>query len=93
MVAAPPRPARRTRRDGLPENIDFYDTGCEVSQSCLECPLEWCRYDLPDNLRTYRSAEREMEAKRLRNDENASIDEIAATMRISRRTVFRMLAR
>ena len=37
----------RARRDSLPENTPYQDTGCEVHHSCLTCPLVRCRYDVP----------------------------------------------
>ena len=29
----------------LPEHVNYRDTGCDVSPSCLQCPLPVCRYD------------------------------------------------
>ena len=34
--------------DIVPEFIHYEDTGCEVSQACLNCPLPQCKYDDPD---------------------------------------------
>lgn len=31
----------------LPEEVDWKDTGCDVSPSCLACPLHRCRYEMP----------------------------------------------
>lgn len=39
--------AIRMRRRGLPEHTNYQDTGCEVSPSCLRCPLAICKYDAP----------------------------------------------
>ena len=33
------------RRDSLPEHARYKDTGCELSPSCLRCPLVRCQYD------------------------------------------------
>jgi len=38
---------RPTPRRGLPEHSDYEDTGCELSPSCLRCPLAICKYDDP----------------------------------------------
>jgi AraC-like DNA-binding protein len=35
----------RPRVDALPENINYRDTGCDVSPSCLRCPLPRCKFD------------------------------------------------
>ena len=31
----------------LPERYPYRDEGCEVSPSCLKCPLPQCKYDEP----------------------------------------------
>ena len=33
--------------DAMPEFYHYEDTGCEVSSSCLDCPLPQCKYDDP----------------------------------------------
>ena len=33
--------------DLLPEIMAYRDTGCEISEHCLECPLPSCKYDDP----------------------------------------------
>lgn len=40
---SPPKPQRSS--DGLPENYDYKDTGCDLHPRCLECPLVQCRYE------------------------------------------------
>lgn len=41
-------PRRRgPRRDALPEGREYRDDGCEVSGSCLSCPLPRCRFEEP----------------------------------------------
>ncbi len=37
----------RTTVDAVPEFFHYEDTGCEVSLSCLNCPLPQCKYDDP----------------------------------------------
>lgn len=39
--------SRPTPRRGLPEHTNYRDTGCYISESCLNCPLPVCRYDMP----------------------------------------------
>ena len=39
--------AVKTMMDQGPEYYHYEDTGCEVSPSCLTCPLPQCKYDDP----------------------------------------------
>ncbi len=83
---------RRIRRDALPEHVDFQDRGCELAPSCLRCPLVRCRYDEPGGARKIRQDPRD-EAIRVRHAEGVAIDALASEFSISRRSVFRVLAR
>ena len=83
---------RRIRRDALPEHVDFQDRGCELSPSCLRCPLALCRYDQPGGARKIRQDPRD-EAICVRHAEGVAIDALASEFSISRRSVFRVLAR
>ncbi len=83
---------RRIRRDALPEHVDFQDRGCELAPSCLRCPLVHCRYDEPGGARKIRQDPRD-EAIRVRHAEGVAIDALASEFSISRRSVFRVLAR
>lgn len=50
MVATASRTGRRWSEssvDALPEFFTYRDEGCEVSPSCLRCPLPQCKYDDP----------------------------------------------
>ena len=83
---------RRTRRDALPEHTQYADTGCEVHHSCLTCPLVRCRYDEPGGARRLLSEGRDRQIVALRRSGD-SINQIARRFGVSRRTVFRALAR
>lgn len=83
---------RRIRSDALPEHLSYQDSGCELSPSCLRCPLARCRYDEPGGARRLRQNSRDEVVQR-RRDEGACIDALAAEFSISRRSVFRILAR
>ena len=83
---------RRARRDSLPEHTHYADTGCDVHPSCLSCPLVRCRYDEPGGARKLQADQRDASIVVLQR-EGASIDAIASQMGVSRRTVFRVLAR
>lgn len=83
---------RKIRSDALPEHIEYRDGGCELASSCLRCPLERCRFDEPGGARALLQAPRDLALRRLR-DEGAPVDALAAEFGISRRSVFRVLAR
>ncbi|MPZ48345.1 MAG: helix-turn-helix domain-containing protein [Dehalococcoidia bacterium] len=84
-----PRPARR---DALPEHTHYADTGCDLHPSCLTCPLVRCRYDEPGGARRLLSEDRDRTMLELQRS-HVPINSIAARFGISRRTVFRVLAR
>ena len=46
------------RRDTLPENVPYPDTGCELADSCLECPIPVCKEDDPTFNARIRRADR-----------------------------------
>ena len=79
------------RSDALPEYVDYADTGCDLYPSCLNCPLPQCRYEVNGGastmLRTGRDASIIAAAKRY----GATIDDLARTFGLSRRTIFRVL--
>lgn len=77
------------REDALPEGVNYRDTGCEVSMSCLACPLEACKYDVPRSRQL--AGERRRRALELR-DQGEPVEVIVRETGVSRRTVFRDLA-
>ena len=82
----------RARRDSLPEHTPYQDTGCEVHRSCLTCPLVRCRYDEPGGARKVASEQRDRSIVLMqRRGEN--VEGIARRFGVSRRTVFRALAK
>jgi transposase-like protein len=80
------------RADALPEHLEYHDGGCSVSPTCLRCPLERCRYDEPGGVRTLLQRPRDEAVLRFR-DEGLGINALAKQFGISRRSVFRILAR
>lgn len=78
-----------TRRDliAINETRHYQDTGCSIAPSCLSCPLARCRYDLPP-----KRAGALMREAQLRTllAQGLTVDEAAAAMGVSRRTVFRL---
>jgi len=83
---------RRARSDALPEHTRYVDTGCDVHPSCLSCPLVRCRYDEPGGTRRLLSEGRDRAIVALRRA-GMEFEEIAIRFGVSRRTVFRALAR
>jgi hypothetical protein len=88
-----PLPDRRVRDDALPEHQDYADSGCDIWDRCLTCPLPRCRHDEPGGARQIFLRERDSEIARLRRRESVGIDELAHRFGVSRRTVFRVLRR
>ena len=80
------------RSDTLPENTRYGDNGCDVSESCLHCPLPLCRYDDPRWLQSKSRRNRDDEIVKLRH-EKLPTAEIAKRFRISTRTVHRIVQR
>lgn len=71
----------------LVEMDEYVDEGCDLAPRCLECPLPACKYDLG----------RKQGASVLKEQEIArhlaaglSVDETAAAMGMSRRSVYRL---
>lgn len=83
---------RRIRKDALPEHLQYRDEGCELAPSCLACPRERCVHDERFRGR-FLWLDGRAEEVRVRRGEGASIEELGAEFGMSRRTVFRMLAR
>lgn len=79
--------------DGLPENIGYRDTGCEVFPSCLRCPLPQCKYDDPIWYQQYRRQGRDQLILAAFDDDGATVTQVAELFRLSPRTVQRALRR
>jgi hypothetical protein len=71
----------------LPDGLD--DDGCPDLgiASCFTCPLPVCRYDLPPKAA---GAWLRMVRVQALAREGATVNEIAAALRVDRRTVFRL---
>ena len=82
----------KVRGDALPEHLDYRDGGCDLSPTCLRCPLVRCRYDEPGGARKLLQSTRDLVVQQ-RREEGAGVDALAEEFAISRRSVFRILAR
>ncbi len=85
-------PLAPVRSDTLPENTRYKDDGCDVSATCLECPLALCKYDDPGWLQRESRRTRDDEIFRLRQ-ERVPVAEISERFGISTRTVHRIVQR
>jgi hypothetical protein len=79
------------RIDALPEHTDYMDEGCDLSPSCLRCPLTRCKYDRSGGAHALDVEQRDREIVLLRTKYNAPLDLLAATYGISRRSLYRVL--
>ncbi|MBI4338791.1 MAG: hypothetical protein HY680_02420 [Chloroflexi bacterium] len=84
--------------DTLPEYFPYKDGGCDVSPSCLRCPLPQCKYDADasgnrDWLARVRRSDRDRQVLQAWRRERPSVLELARRFRISQRTVHRILAK
>ena len=87
--------ARRGRPvavDVLPERYRYEDDGCEVSPSCLRCPLPRCKYDDPGWLNRLVREQRDRRILRVWLEAGTPVDDLARRFGVSERTVFRILA-
>ena len=69
----------------------FQDTGCDVSKSCLTCPLEQCKHDDPIEYR--RLIDRKNDAAMLEALKTMSVKQVAEKFGVITRTVTRVAAR
>ncbi len=79
--------------DALPERFTYKDDGCEVSPSCLRCPLTRCRYDDPGWLRRDARRRRDHEVLRLRQEEGKDVEQLSERFGVSARTIHRIIKR
>lgn len=78
------------RRDTKPELVDWRDDGCSLHPHCLTCPLPRCRYEMgPGQARALADwfVLRDVLA------DGRTVEQAAADLGVSRRTVYRLRAR
>ena len=85
--------SRHTAQDDVSEFYHYEDTGCEASDSCLDCPLPFCKYDDPTWYQRNRRLARDFRILHVMTQESLSIEETAARFSITVRTVFRIMQR
>ena len=83
----------RAFADDASEFYHYEDTGCEASDSCLDCPLPQCRYDDPAWYQRNRRLTRDFRMIRVMQQESLTVEETAARFSVTVRTVFRVIQR
>ena len=89
---AKPRPADSTA-DAIPEYYHYEDTGCEISPSCLNCPLPQCKYDDPGWFQRSRRMARDLKVWSTIQSGGLTVEEAAEHFSVTVRTVFRIMRR
>ncbi|MBI3742788.1 MAG: helix-turn-helix domain-containing protein [Chloroflexi bacterium] len=79
--------------DRLPEFTSYQDNGCDLSPSCLKCPLPRCRYDDPGWVLREQRTSRDVAILQMRARQALSVDELAERFGVSTRTVHRAINR
>jgi hypothetical protein len=77
--------------DLLPEHCHYRDEGCELAESCLNCPFPECIYDEPGGKQKLLKEQRDTEIIRLFENEKKSVKELAKVFNLSTRTIQRTL--
>ncbi|MDD4924152.1 MAG: helix-turn-helix domain-containing protein [Dehalococcoidales bacterium] len=77
--------------DLLPEHCHYRDEGCELAESCLNCPFPECIFDEPGGKRKLLMERRNGEIARLYDNEKKSVKELARIFNLSIRTIQRAL--
>ena len=86
-------PSAKSLLDAIPEFYHYEDTGCEVSPSCLNCPLPQCKYDDPDWFQRHRRIARDLKVWSTMQSEELTVEEAAERFSVTVRTVFRIMRR
>ncbi len=74
-----------------PEYCHYQDEGCELANSCLNCPFTRCIHDEPGGKQRWLKGLRAREMARLFTTERKGIKELALMFAVSQRTVQRAL--
>ncbi len=74
-----------------PEYCHYRDEGCELADSCLNCPFAKCIYDEPGGKQSWLKRVRAIEMTKLFTIDGKGVKELSQMFGISRRTVQRAL--
>ncbi len=79
--------------DRLPDYAEYCDEGCDLSPSCLNCPLPRCRHDRQPQGRRAARVLRDAEIIRQHTCEGKGTSELAQDFKVSKRTIQRIIRR
>lgn len=74
-----------------PEYYQYKDEGCDLADSCLNCPFPQCIYEQPRGRQRWLKKLRDREIDRLFTGGGKGVKELALMFRVSPRTVQRAL--
>ena len=77
--------------DAFPSYFPYHDDGCDISASCLGCPLTMCKYDNPNQFKHERRLQRDKLVLETCLHENVTMLELSRRFKVSERTVSRIL--
>ncbi|MFC1948638.1 helix-turn-helix domain-containing protein [Chloroflexota bacterium] len=80
-----------TELDLPPEYCHYRDEGCDLAESCLNCPFARCVYDEPGGKQRLLKRLRNREMARLYTAERKRVKELSQMFGVSQRTVQRAL--
>ena len=80
-----------TELDLPPEYCHYKDEGCELAESCLNCPFPGCIYDVPRGKQHLLKGRRDRQILHQSRKEGRGVKELAIAFGISQRTVQRVL--
>ena len=83
-----PSPAREPN----PIMTQMMDDGCDVSRSCLKCPLPQCKYDDPAGYQAFKRKQKYQEWFKIVKEEGLSNQQAADLFGVTPRTMFRIKA-
>ena len=79
--------------DDVPEFYHYEDTGCEMSRSCLNCPLSRCKYDDPEWYQRNRRLAKDFRVWAAMQQEQLTPEEAAQRFSVTVRTIWRIIQR
>ena len=79
--------------DAVPEFYHYEDTGCEVSTSCLNCPLPQCKYDDTAWFQLNRRLARDFKIWSAMQQDDLTVEQAADRFSVTVRTIFRIMRR
>ena len=83
-------PSPEKKRD--PIMTQMMDDGCDVSRSCLKCPLPQCKYDDPAGYQAFKQNQKYQEWFKIVKEEGLSNQQAADLFGVTPRTMFRIKA-